>query len=171
VVDIAEDFSVQMFLNLVDNRQRHFKSIDTEGLFIKDHELLNRVIDRLVETKVKNPHLIQNSFTSLDYARRYFKDLGMGDIPCYQGMFSIFADPYGNIYSGCWALPPLGDIRKKTLKSILSSPEYKKRLIDMVHKRCPGCACGYIINLYHHPPAVFKEAIKRTFGSIKRQMS
>jgi MoaA/NifB/PqqE/SkfB family radical SAM enzyme len=101
--------------------------------------------------------LISSSHATIEYARKYFKDSKRMDIPCYLGYLKIYVGSHGEVYSGCWALPPLGNLRENTLKEIITSKKYKKRLYEMFLKKCPGCSCNYQTNLLYHFPSLCNE--------------
>ena len=61
------------------------------------------------------------------------------------------------MFPGCWVLSPVGELRQASLKQIVGSKTYKERVHDMFLKKCPGCVCDYILNLYAHVPAVVEE--------------
>lgn len=136
-----------------------FQGVDTSSLIIEDQKELDEVIQQLHNIKVKNPgvFLWNQTHQSLEYIKRYSTDSKRADIPCVMGYSSIYVGAHGEIYHGCWALKPIGNVREKKLADIVNSTEYRKRLKDMFYKRCPGCACGYQVNLLYHLPSIFKE--------------
>ena len=160
VVDVAKELKVTWGMNLIDTTPYFFKDADASELLIKDNNELNELIDRLQKIKIENPELIGTSHAALEYARNYFEDPKREDIPCYLGYLKIYIGSHGEVYSGCWALPPIGNLRENTLKEIIASKRYKNRLKNMFLKKCPGCTCGYSLNLWYHFPSLCNE-IKR----------
>ncbi|MBF0353768.1 MAG: radical SAM protein [Alphaproteobacteria bacterium] len=151
LVDLARDHGAGFFLNLIDAGTYFFQG-KTESLFIMaDLAKLDSLIDRLIDIKRVEPVLISNSIASLDYTKRYFRDPKQAQIPCYLGYVGVDIDSNGDVYSNCWGMAPLGNIRKDSLEGLLSGSAFKRRLGDMYAKRCAGCSCGYILNLSHHP--------------------
>lgn len=159
VINIAKELNVTWGMNLMDTSLYFFKGVDASGLRMDDQDLnkLSELIDELHEIKIKNSGLIENSHAALEYAKRYFKDPERKDIPCYLGYLAFHIGSQGEVYSGCWALPPLGSLRENTLKEIVTSEKYKKRVGDMFLKKCPGCSCNYPTNLWYHFPSLYYE--------------
>jgi MoaA/NifB/PqqE/SkfB family radical SAM enzyme len=151
VVDLARKHKAVMFLNLIDGGTYFFRGLDRNLFTIEDWGAFNGLIDKLIEIKRVEPNLIGNSITSLEYARRYFKDPKQAQIPCYLGYVGVEVDANGDVFSNCWGLPAVGNIRLMPLDEILKGPAYVKRCQAMYRKECPGCSCGYILNLAYHP--------------------
>ncbi|MEO5335335.1 MAG: radical SAM protein [Magnetospirillum sp. WYHS-4] len=151
VLDLCRRHKVSVFFNLIDNGTYFFQGISESLFAIADLEAYDRLVDRLVAAKRAEPGLIGNSFSSLEYARRYFRDPKQADIPCYLGYVGLEVDANGDIYSNCWGLPKMGNIRKTRLADIVGGKVYRQRCRDMYAKRCRGCSCGYILNLAYHP--------------------
>jgi len=74
-----------------------------------------------------------------------------------RGTERLLTDYYWEVYPGCWVLSSVGELRQTSLKQIINSKEYRKRVQDIFLKKCPGCVCDYILNLYAHVPAVVEE--------------
>ena len=159
VVDVAEELNVTWGMNLIDSSPYFFKNISISGLLLHGQGLseLDKLIDQLHEIKIKNSGLIGSSHAALEYARKYFKDSKRKDVPCYLGYLAFHIGSQGELYSGCWVLPPLGSSRENTLKEIVTSRRYKKRVRDMFLKKCPGCSCNYLTNLRYHFPSLCDE--------------
>lgn len=159
ILNVAKELNVRWGINLINNSTYFFKDIDVSRLLMHDQDLnkLNKLIDELHEIKIKNSGLIESTHASLEYAKKYFKDPKRKDIPCYLGYQAFHIGSHGELYSGCWVLPPLGSLRENTLKEIITSEKYKKRLEDMFLKKCPGCSCNYPTNLWYHFPSLYYE--------------
>lgn len=122
-----------------------------------DQQKLNRVIAELHRMKRMFPSVLHDSHASLEYVRNCFADRNQEAIPCYLGYLAIYVDAHGKVLPGCYVLPPVGNLRQASLKQIVGSRAYKERLRDMFLKRCPGCACDYILNFYAHVPFFLQE--------------
>ena len=78
----------------------------------------------------------------------YFYDGGRDpNNVCIIGTQKIYVGYSGDVYSGCYVLPRMGNLREKTIREIMYSDKYKQRIIQMIKHNCPGCTCGYRINL------------------------
>jgi MoaA/NifB/PqqE/SkfB family radical SAM enzyme len=154
MVDLAREYEATLFLNLID-RGTYFFGITPVTLFeIPDKPKFHRLIDWLIDVKQREPDLLGNTVSSLEYARRYFDDPKQSEVPCHLGYVGIDVDANGDVFSNCWGLPPVGNIRKTPLREIVSSRGYLERCGAMYRKECPGCSCGYILNLAYHKPSV-----------------
>lgn len=156
LVSMCNKLKASFMINLFDTRQLFFEGIDPSPFVITNQTELDKAVDELHRIKRKHPSLLTPTHTGLEYAKSYFNDLKRDDIPCVSGHLCIYIDALGNLYSGCWVLPPLGNLRERTIRDIIYSKEYKKRLERMFLKECPGCGCGYQANLYYHLPSLLK---------------
>lgn len=150
---LARQFKAPLLFNLIDQGTYFFQDVSGSLFEVADWPAFDGLIDRLVAVKTAEPGLIGNSLASLDYAKRYFRDPKQAGIPCYLGYIGIEVDANGDVFSNCWGLPPVGNLRATTLADIVAAPAFKQRLADMYHKRCGGCSCGYVLNLAFHPGA------------------
>ena len=157
VVEVAKELNVDWGMNLIDTSPYFFKGVDASELLIRNQDELNELIDELHKIKIENPKLIGSSHIALEYARNYFENPKRESIPCYLGFLKIYIGPHGEVYSGCWVLTPLGNLRENTLIKIISSSKYRNRLKNMILKKCPGCSCYYPTNLLYHFPSLYDE--------------
>lgn len=151
MINLAKKLNVDWGMNLLDASPFFFKGVDISELLIEDQNRINDLIRDL--------HGIKNGkwIIGTEYIRKYFRDPKRSDIPCNLGYLKIYISPNGDVYPGCWVLPPLGNLRENTIKEIITSKKYKQRLYDMFLKKCPGCGCNYQSNLYYHGPSLFNE--------------
>ena len=148
-------------ISLFDTSPYFFQDTDTSDLIIKDQKELDKVVRQLhdIKTKKSGVFVWNHTHQSFEYIRKYFTDAKRADIPCVMGYVTIYIGSHGEVYHGCWLLEPMGNLREKKLEEIVNSAEYGKRLKDMFFKRCPGCACGYKINLLYHLPSIGREVL------------
>ena len=139
VVELAESHGITMFLNLIDQGTYFFEGTDASLFEIEDWSALDHLIDWLIEVKADRPNVVGNSLFSLEYARRYFKEPKQEDIPCYLGYLGVEIDANGDVFSNCWGLPPVGNLRQSSLSKIVNSKQYDDRCTAMYHKMCKGC--------------------------------
>jgi len=159
LANMCKQLNITLVLSPLDTASYLFQ-VDTPSLKVTEQEKLDQVMKELHKMRRFYPNLIGETHASLEYARKYFLDSRREDIPCYLGYLAVYIGAHGEVYSGCNVLPPVANFRDKPLKEIVSSTAYKKRLRDMFLKRCPGCPCGYRLNLYAHVPAVLDEALR-----------
>jgi MoaA/NifB/PqqE/SkfB family radical SAM enzyme len=135
--------------NLIDDHPRLFEGIDLNGLWIKDQATLDRTIRDIHILRAHLPKAFARNQThvALEYARRYFNDPRQDQVPCVLGYVWTCVDCHGNVYPGCPVLPPVANIRSRSLREIIRSSEYTNMIRSMFRKECPGCSCGYPTNL------------------------
>ena len=160
LADVVRHLRVRMLLNLV-NATPYLFRVDMTDLRIEDQGELNHVVKELHRLKSSYPDLFTVSHThaSFEYIRKYFQDPRRPDVACILGHIGIHIGAHGDVYSGCLALEPLGNVRERSLKEIVSSPRYRRRLRDMFYKNCPGCSCDYLTNLAYHAPWLWEEIV------------
>ncbi|MFC1986974.1 radical SAM protein [Chloroflexota bacterium] len=146
LVDLAHQLRVSFSLQLIDDSPLFFQGIDKTRLWIEDQDKLNTLIDKLHSLKSVDSTL-SCSHSAIEYARRHFNDPKRADIRCYLGYLLMYIGAHGEVYPGCLALGSVGNLRDKSLKEIVGSPEYRTRVQAMFRKECPGCACNYPTNL------------------------
>ncbi len=161
LVDLAHRLRVGFSLQLIDDSLIFFRGIDRASLWIEDQNKLDRLIDELHNLKKVNSALKSYSHTRLEYARKYFSDPKRTDIPCYLGYLLVYIDAHGEVYPGCWSLGSVGNLREKSLREIIESPEYKSRVRAMFRKECPGCACNYGVNLTYSLRTLIDETLRK----------
>lgn len=156
LLDICRELNIELTLCPLDTQLFSLDPSAQDMMNVEERKLAE-VINQLHKMARAYPHLIGDTHTSLEYAKNNFADPKREDIPCYLGYLAIYIGAHGEVYSGCYVLPPLGNMRRTPLKQIVNSTAYKQRRRDMFLKRCPGCTCGHRLNLYAHVPAVLEE--------------
>lgn len=156
VADMCRRWSIGFSLAPLDTSPP-WQGVVPTGLMTINQRQLNAVIYEMHRMKRMAPSLIHDSHASLEYVRNCFIKRKRTDIPCYLGYLLVFVGAHGEVYPGCWVLSPVGDLRQSSLQQIVESKAYKERVHDMFLKKCPGCVCDYIVNLYAHVPAIVEE--------------
>lgn len=156
VVNICRKFSVGCSFSPISASQPWRSDVAAELMEI-NQDRLDDLIDELHHIKKSSHALCLNSHTSLEYIRGYFTGRKPGNIPCYLGFLVVGIGPHGELFSGCWSLPPVGNLTQTPLKQIIKSKNYRERIHQMFLRNCPGCTCDYALNLYAHTPAIFEE--------------
>ncbi len=78
----------------------------------------------------------------VDYITRYYKHQQLAEPPCVLGYLQVFVLSNGDVLTGCYPLPPVGNILKDKLATILASEAYARQAEAMIRRECPGCTCG-----------------------------
>ena len=146
LIQICKELKVTWSYNLLDTSLYFFKGINTSELLINDESLVDELIDYLYKINKGEPETVNMNSASLEFARNYLKNK-KPHFYCTMGYLRIFINPNLDVYSGCWALPPIGNLREENLKDIVKSQRYKQRVKKMFDLNCPRCTCGYIISV------------------------
>jgi len=141
---MCEDRGYLWDYNLPDNRSYFLRDTELDSI-TPEPEDAGRIFDVIKECMhMKCGQRL--SPVQLDYAYKYLKGIVTKEPRCYMGFVEMFIDSGGNVLSGCHSLPPVGNIMKNTLKEILGTDVYQKRVRDMLGRKCHGCTCGYGVN-------------------------
>ena len=164
IIDFGIKKGAPIKFNLLDYTPYFFQNVASQKneLWVGETDMhrLNKLVDMIIKIKRKHPQMIMESYASLEYIRDYFRDPLQKDIPCFRILKNIQIDPRGKVYP-CWSVPPIGDLRKEKLSSILSSENYIKRTQKLFKKECPGCSCGYETNLRYDIRNLIREMVLR----------
>ncbi|HVP92718.1 MAG TPA: SPASM domain-containing protein, partial [Acidobacteriota bacterium] len=95
----------------------------------------------------QDPKLISTCDHMLEFARTYLKGDNRYDFHCVHGYRAIYLGSHGEVYLGCYALEPIGNIRKNTLGEIVGSKKHRERAEQMYMMECPGCTNRYEFNI------------------------
>jgi MoaA/NifB/PqqE/SkfB family radical SAM enzyme len=145
LIDYIEEFGGYLACNLPDNRLYFLQDADLDGLW-PDGAAIERIVDTLARRLGKQ-------FTSyeLNYIRRYLRhgnpSLRDENPPCVLGYTTIYIASDGSVRSGCYALPPLGNVLERDIVDILDLPGYRRQAQAMLRLECPGCACNVFKSL------------------------
>jgi MoaA/NifB/PqqE/SkfB family radical SAM enzyme len=172
VVELGERLKVPVNIQLLDFSLFYFKEVEErikKRLWIseKHQEELNILVNKLIGIKRQKPWLIENSMPALKYIKRYFRDPKSQNIPCYIAFSGrIWIGPEAKVFL-CQGFPFIGDLRKESLKSIISSERWREGIFDMFKKQCPGCSCMYSSNVDAHLPLAWRHILLRKISSKK----
>jgi MoaA/NifB/PqqE/SkfB family radical SAM enzyme len=149
LVEMCRKLGVFWDFSLLDDNVDFFKEIDISEFTITDHKRIDILIDYLKKIHRDVPGVISPSHTdlSLEYARRYLKGNSIG-LPCVLGFTHICIGSHGEVYSGCLAQGPVGNLRKSSLLQIIRSKRYRENVEKVYMKQCSGCTFFFTTNLY-----------------------
>ncbi|MCL0089646.1 SPASM domain-containing protein [Dehalococcoidia bacterium] len=104
---------------------------------IDDEKTIDEFIDYLYLINKEKPDVFMSNMSPivLEFARDYLKNK-KPKLNCVIGYFRVFVDSNLNIYSGCWALPPIGNLKEEGLKEIIKSKKYKERVKKIFDLKC-----------------------------------
>jgi hypothetical protein len=58
------------------------------------------------------------------------------------GYLQVFVLSNGDVLTGCYPLPAVGNILKNSLQEVIESEAYSRQAEAMIRRECPGCTCG-----------------------------
>jgi MoaA/NifB/PqqE/SkfB family radical SAM enzyme len=167
VMAVSKRLNIPMVVNLFDINPYFFKIDGLKEKYGIDQSDMNRLKGfqkaMVDERSARDNDATYHSFSEIKYFADYFQDSLQKKIPCYVSQTRICVGAKGEVYGGCWAWRVLGDLRKTPLKEILDSESFRRNSRKMFKKDCPGCSCGYSLNLRYSPPIVVQESIYRMF--------
>jgi MoaA/NifB/PqqE/SkfB family radical SAM enzyme len=144
LIDHVQRLGGYLACNLPDNRLYFLQGAELSDLW-PDEDTSNRIVDTLAARLGR-----QFTGVELDYVRRYLREgspsVGINP-PCVLGYTTVYIASDGSVRSGCYALPPLGNVLERDILDILDSPSYVERARAMLRLECPGCACGVFTSL------------------------
>lgn len=158
--------NVTVHFNLLDFTPYHFRHSKNEDLILNDFKKLDNILDNLLILKMQKHFLLDINRTFIDFAKRYFRDHRQQKIPCCLGYLRLHIDSSGQLLP-CWAMPPVADLKTKSLKKVLRGRFYKDYLFQMLNKKCPGCSCATVNNAAHYLPGVFERNMRLLFKTWK----
>jgi len=171
VLDLRRSLRVPLAINLADFTPYFFKGRKKEQFWIDDPAAIAKVQEMLVSEKMKEPGSIILLYSEIDFIKHYFADPLQKRIPCIVSQERVCIDPEGSIFGGCWSGGSFGNVRDKSLHAIVHSPKYRESHKRMFFKMCPGCSCGYSVNLRNFSQFVLQEVVFRMLPSYRKNIS
>jgi len=166
VIAVSKRLDIPMVVNLFDVNPYFFKIDGLKekyGIDESDTNRLKKFQRVMVENRSASKDATYHSFSEIKYFADYFQDPLQKNLPCYVSQTRICIGSKGQVYGGCWAWRVLGDLRKTSLKEILNSESFRRNSQKMFKKDCPGCSCGYSLNLRYSPSKLMQESAYRMF--------
>lgn len=147
LIELSRSLDAYWLFNLLDPNLDIFKNIPFNELLEEDKRKIDETIDFLKKTRREDPKLISTCDHMLEFARNYLKGENRYDFHCVHGYKMLYLGSHGEVYTGCYALEPLGNIRQNKLQEIVKSKEYRERAQQMYAMKCPGCSNRYEFNI------------------------
>lgn len=154
-VELCKKLNTKLAIALLSDSLFYFKGIDITTLRGNLQEQTDMIEYIKLQMKTNNT-IISMSKSMFWYLSRELKN-NRPEIPCTLGYNSVQIGADGSVFSGCKALPSMGNIRETEIGNIINSTQYRKRIIDMFNLNCPKCNCGYQRRLVGHLPSVFRD--------------
>ncbi|MFE9098907.1 radical SAM protein [Streptomyces sp. NPDC007264] len=163
LLDHVDKLGGYLACNLPDNRLYFLQDADLSGLW-PDEQASEHLISTLASR-------LGDQFTpyELDYIRGYLRQgdptTRSANPPCVLGYTTVYISSDGTVRSGCYVLPPIGNILEQDIEAILDSQEYRDRATSMLRLECPGCACNVFKSLRT------KNAVQDRLRSVRHRMA
>jgi MoaA/NifB/PqqE/SkfB family radical SAM enzyme len=145
LIQLCEKNNWKWDFNLPDDRLYFFKGVDIGQMWPSKSQ--TRKIFQILSSLRGLEAMSRINDIQIGYAEKYLLRENIKEPMCFLGYTDIDIDADGNVYSGCYSMQPIGNILKNDLDEILQNQRFKKRLEDMIHRKCPGCSCGYELNI------------------------
>ena len=162
LVELARSLDAHWLFNLLDPNLDIFKGIPFSTLLVNSEQKIDATIDYLKKTCEESPQLIPSCDHMLEFARSYLKRPKRYDFHCVHGYRMVYLGSHGEVYLGCYAMPPVGNIRKDKLQDIVGSKQHRKVAEKMYMRKCPGCTNRYEFNI------AIKHLISHQLNCVKR---
>jgi MoaA/NifB/PqqE/SkfB family radical SAM enzyme len=169
ILRFAAELGLPVVFNLVDSTPYFFRipenqrSAHSHWVGEEDRERLRVALRKIVAASSARPGSISSSFSALDFATDYFDDPLQKSIPCTVSQLRLLIDSHGEVFGGCWSMESYGCLRRQTLREILDSDAFRKAHRAMFYKDCPGCSCGYDVNVKYSLQRQVREQLFRRF--------
>lgn len=145
LIDIVEEMNGFLACNLPDNRLYFLQGALLDSLW-PNRETSSRIVATLSRR-------LRSQFTNyeLDFIEHYLQDAKPSKLnknpPCTLGYTVIYISSDGAVRSGCYVLPPIGNILNCDIEEILATSTYQERVKAMLRLECPGCVCNVFKSL------------------------
>lgn len=132
--EVAHSVGAEIETNILSQSLFFLKDADMASMWPEAGETTEIV--RFVRDDLKRPSY------EVEYIEKYYRREELAEPPCVLGFLQVFVLSNGDVLTGCYPLPPIGNILKQSLESILASDGYYKQSVAMIRRECPGCTCG-----------------------------
>jgi len=154
-------------INLPDSNMYFFKGLDLVDISTMTGEEIDRIVFLLAKYGNYSPK-------TLSYIKNYLeksphKKENSNAFRCYLGFITTYINSTGDLLSGCYVMKPMGNILAKSVKEIISTDDYEKRVMMMLSKKCPGCTCGFKLNMTLDN--LYDSLYFRSYKKLKRLVS
>lgn len=143
LIDLAESNGWRFVYGLLDDRSFYFSQSDVLSVW-PDESQVEKIL-RILKERLGCPGY------ELDYVRKYLLRGrpvdGPDEPPCFRGFNIVSITSEGDVWSGCYVLPPVGNIFETDIGDIVSSGAYRERSLAMLRRECAGCTCGVMQNV------------------------
>jgi MoaA/NifB/PqqE/SkfB family radical SAM enzyme len=119
-----------------------FNILSTSLFFLKDADMDSMWPHRTDVGYITNFLRGRRPGYEADYITRYYNREEPPEPPCVLGYTQVFVMSNGDVLTGCYPLPAVGNVLRQKLADVLASEAYARQAEAMVRRECPGCTCG-----------------------------
>jgi MoaA/NifB/PqqE/SkfB family radical SAM enzyme len=121
-----------------------FNILSRNLFFLKNADIATMWPDRTNVTAIEKflRDIVKRPDYEVDYIRKYYNNDALDEPACVLGFLQVFVLSNGDVLTGCYPLPPVGNILKNSLREVLESDLYSRQAEAMIRRECPGCTCG-----------------------------
>lgn len=141
----ARQRGTSVSFNILDTNLYYFQNMDRS--VVPDARQMNRASEILIDLKKRYPDAVNGTEAHFRAIPRLCENSRMPEYHCARALMNIYIDSFGNVYHGCWAMPASGNVRQNGLGAIIGSDEYREARRKGFNKDCPGCTCGYQMDI------------------------
>ena len=148
LIDLSHSNNWAFSYNMLNNMISKFEQADLSCWPKEDS--LEKILE-ILRRRVALPEV------ELNYIRKHYtegpsRSYRINEPPCVLGYLQLYILANGDVLSGCYGLPPIGNIFNHDLEEILHSDLYKQRAQAMLRRECNGCVCNVNISLKANRP-------------------
>jgi MoaA/NifB/PqqE/SkfB family radical SAM enzyme len=134
LAEVAHNVGAHIEFNILSRNLYFLKNGDIASLWPDRSNV--EAIEKFVRDILKRPSY------EVDYIQKYYNSGLLEEPPCVLGYLQVFVLSNGDVLTGCYPLPAVGNILNNSLRDILQSEAYSKQAEAMIKRECPGCTCG-----------------------------
>jgi MoaA/NifB/PqqE/SkfB family radical SAM enzyme len=134
LAEVAHGVGADLEFNILSRNLFFLKNADIATMWPDRGNV--EAIEKFLHDTIKRPDY------EVDYIRRYYNNDAVEEPPCVLGYLQVFVLSNGDVLTGCYPLPPVGNILKNSLQEVIESEAYSRQAEAMIRRECPGCTCG-----------------------------
>ena len=156
LAEVAHGVGADIEFNILSRNLFFLKNADIAAMWPDRSNVA--AIEKFLHDVIKRPDY------EIDYIRKYYNHDALEEPPCVLGFLQVFVLSNGDVLTGCYPLPPVGNILKNSLREVMESEAYTRQAEAMIRRECPGCTCGVESSL------AMKNAFSSAFYEISHLM-
>lgn len=159
MADLVEDLDVDLYLNLGTDTTFLFRDPEvTANLRVDETELRDALA--AIERRSRAGDRRLPSPRDLAYIPGHFGFGRLNLVPCVESQLKLMVHSTGGV-GGCWGHDPAMNLRDRSIRSIIDSPEYREEHARLFRKDCVRCGSNYSLNLRARPAGLASALARR----------